>query len=701
LNESIKFGLNHHLMHRRAVLKRTAGVGVGLVGASLMGKAILAQDDEGTPVPGEETQGGSDSDATQTYQVNPAARTPTPNGPTVPPEFEDPKNWPVQGYDLAQTRFYDGQNEISTETIGQVGLAWAAPFDVAAAYIPFVANPIGVDGKVYLQDGASNIHALNADNGEVVWEKTYDQPVAQAGPNGIAVGYGIAVFAVGASGQVDALNTETGEVLWSTSLEGPLGEGIDMAPLIYDNTVYISTVPGAPNVSYLAGMRGFIYALDVWTGTVLWYFDTTSDNLWGGARLNAGGGLWNPPAIDENGNLYVGVANAAPYAGSPDHPNASGRPGNNDYANSLLRIDPVRGGVDWYINIKPHDLFDLDQQLSPVLGKVSIDGADVDVVFATGKHAQVVAANRETGEELWRTLVGRHENDETQEIPEGETLTVYPGNLGGAETPFAFADGKVFVALLNSAGYYTSTGVGTGPESLATANGQVVALDGATGDIVWDVTVPTPLFAGATVINDVVFTGGLDAVVRGFSVEDGTQIFTYQATSGLSAPLGAYGDLLLVPAGAPFIPSADTADSAMTPATQLIALKVGGTIQESVPASPEAAASPATSGEATPEGGSTPAAAGSGTELDVTAIDIAYTETELSAPADTDVTINLTNTGVAQHNLAIDGTDYATPLLNTGESASLTFNLPAGEYTYYCQVPGHREAGMVGTLTVS
>jgi plastocyanin len=313
----------------------------------------------------------------------------------------------------------------------------------------------------------------------------------------------------------------------------------------------------------------------------------------------------------------------------------------------------------------------------------------------------VVAANRETGEELWRTPVGRHENDEVQEISEGETLTIYPGNLGGVETPFAFADGKVFVALLNSAGYYTSTGVGTGPESLATANGQVVALDGATGDIVWDVTVPTPLFAGATVINDVVFTGGLDAVVRGFSVEDGTQVFTYHATSGLSAPLGAYGDLLLIPAGAPFIPSVDTADPAMTPATQLIALKVGGTVQEATPASPEAAASPESAGEATPESGSSPEAAGHSTELDVTAIDIAFTETELSAPAGTDVTINLTNTGVAQHNLAIDGTDYATPLLNTGESASLTFNLPAGEYTYYCQVPGHREAGMVGKLIVT
>jgi plastocyanin len=207
------------------------------------------------------------------------------------------------------------------------------------------------------------------------------------------------------------------------------------------------------------------------------------------------------------------------------------------------------------------------------------------------------------------------------------------------------------------------------------------------------VTVPTPLFAAATVINDVVFTGGLDGVVRGFSVDDGTQIFTYQATSGLSAPLGAYGDLLLIPAGAPFIPSADTSDPAMTAVTQLIALKVGGTVQ--------AAGTPEAAGEATPEAASSPEAVTSGTDLSITAIDIAFTATELQAPADTDVTLTLTNTGVAQHDLVIEGTDYGTPLLNTGESASFTFNLPAGEYTYYCTVPGHRAAGMVGKLIVS
>lgn len=71
---------------------------------------------------------------------------------------------------------------------------------------------------------------------------------------------------------------------------------------------------------------------------------------------------------------------------------------------------------------------------------------------------------------------------------------------------------------------------------------------------------------------------------------------------------------------------------------------------------------------------------------------------EIVIPADTDVTLRLVNEGVATHNLTIDGVGMASPMIPGGEEATMVVNLPAGTYAVGCDVPGHRLAGMTGTL---
>ena len=64
--------------------------------------------------------------------------------------------------------------------------------------------------------------------------------------------------------------------------------------------------------------------------------------------------------------------------------------------------------------------------------------------------------------------------------------------------------------------------------------------------------------------------------------------------------------------------------------------------------------------------------------------------------------VEVTNAGTSEHNYAIEGEDIRTPNLGTGESATLAVGgLPAGEYEVLCELPGHADAGMRGTLTIS
>jgi plastocyanin len=95
--------------------------------------------------------------------------------------------------------------------------------------------------------------------------------------------------------------------------------------------------------------------------------------------------------------------------------------------------------------------------------------------------------------------------------------------------------------------------------------------------------------------------------------------------------------------------------------------------------------------------------AGASTTLDVEASEtaLAFNTTKLTAKAGT-VTIDFKNPSAIPHNVVIeeDGKELAgfEPIAQGEESESA--ELKPGTYTFYCSVPGHREAGMEGTLTV-
>lgn len=104
--------------------------------------------------------------------------------------------------------------------------------------------------------------------------------------------------------------------------------------------------------------------------------------------------------------------------------------------------------------------------------------------------------------------------------------------------------------------------------------------------------------------------------------------------------------------------------------------------------------------DTTPAG--TPAAAGTaaGTAAGaaVASYDIYFEPSALTIPAGTDVTLTLPNEGVTLHNFSIDALGVSVDI-SAGATETVTLNAPAGTYEYYCNVPGHKPAGMVGTLT--
>ncbi len=115
---------------------------------------------------------------------------------------------------------------------------------------------------------------------------------------------------------------------------------------------------------------------------------------------------------------------------------------------------------------------------------------------------------------------------------------------------------------------------------------------------------------------------------------------------------------------------------------------------------PEVGATPASGTPVVADPCATPESDEAGEEVTVEMVDIAFKQTEITIPADTDVTFHFVNEGNLQHDFNIDDPEVYSGMLNGGEESELQVNLPAGEYEFYCTVPGHKEAGMVGTLIV-
>ena len=82
--------------------------------------------------------------------------------------------------------------------------------------------------------------------------------------------------------------------------------------------------------------------------------------------------------------------------------------------------------------------------------------------------------------------------------------------------------------------------------------------------------------------------------------------------------------------------------------------------------------------------------------------DLAYNQKDVSAKAGS-VTIDFQNNESIPHDVAVESssgdTVGQTDLVASG-TANTTVDLQPGSYTFFCTVPGHREAGMEGTLTV-
>ncbi len=444
-----------------------------------------------------------------------------------------PPGWPLSSGNLEGTRAAAG-SAISARNVARLRVRWRYTFKAKPSFSGvFASTPVSDGTTVYVQDLRSNVFALDRKTGALRWAqrlRTRDD-----GPNGLAVDGG---RVYGESGSdAFALSASNGRKLWQRQLGSDSEQFVDVAPVAWNGLVFLSTIGDTPSG------RGTIYALDAATGTVRWKF-VTIEHPWAHPLGAGGGGLWYPVSVDSSGRLYAGNSNPTPWGGTPELPNGAAFPGPVPYTDSLLVLDARTGRLLWHDQVTPHDVRDYGFDATPILA--TLDGAGV--VFGAGKAGHVIAWNRQTQRRLWNVAVGVHRNDIGLLPP--RRVTVCPSLLGGVETPMAYADGRLFVPVVDLCGW----GSADSREEAAALNpstgkGRLVALAAATGRTLWERRLPSPDFGCATVSNDVVFTSTLDGTVYAFAARNGALLWHARMGADVNACPTVVGDVLIVGSG--------------------------------------------------------------------------------------------------------------------------------------------------------
>jgi alcohol dehydrogenase (cytochrome c) len=354
-----------------------------------------------------------------------------------------PNDW------LSFSRTYDDQrfsplNQITRQNVNQLRMAWSRGTPAGTVE----STPLVRGGTMYIMTATGGVMAVNATNGDLLWEYTRPQPPAPPTPAAGAAGGGRGaapagggrgaaprvynsrsktfsifddlIFYTAPDSNVVGLDARTGELRWQSRVDN---RGNSSGTIMAGDKV----ISGGSGCGTRASC--YISAHDAHTGKELWKFYTTP------AAGEPGGDSWadvpderrvastwgSPGAYDPVRDIvYYGIANPTPNSRIARH---NGNPfaipisaPSALYSNSTVALDGKTGKLLWYFQHLPGDDWDEDWTNERTLIHTKLNpnpqfvkwinpkikpGEERDTIFAAGESGGIFLLDRLTGEFLW------------------------------------------------------------------------------------------------------------------------------------------------------------------------------------------------------------------------------------------------------------------------------------------------------------
>jgi len=327
-------------------------------------------------------------------------------------------DWPVYRGDPKGNQ-YSAIAQIHAANVDRLQPAWEYHTRDANERSTMHANPVVVNGVMYITTPALKAVALNAATGREVWvfdpAKYNNGEVVRLRNRGVT-------YWKGAEGErifhfvrdrVYAIDAKTGTLITSFGNGGFIdlrqNLGVDPATAVIEMTspgaVFknLLIIASRVNETYDAA-PGHIRAYDTVTGEMKWIFHTIPNEgefgretwKWVKGESYGGANAWGGLTIDEQrGWVFAATGSATDdfYGGF--------RKGTNLFANCVIALDASTGQRKWHYQTVRHDIWDYDNPPAPILVTLRSGTTTRDAVVQLTKMGFTFVLDRETGRPLF------------------------------------------------------------------------------------------------------------------------------------------------------------------------------------------------------------------------------------------------------------------------------------------------------------
>jgi acido-empty-quinoprotein group A len=301
--------------------------------------------------------------------------------------------WPTFNGDYTGRRF-SPLTQINKDNVGSLTLAWA----FQARTQGLQAMPLEVDGILYV-GGGNQIWAVDARTGRQVWRFARPGVAVSGGNKGVAM-WKDRLFLTTFDAQLLCVDARDGKLIWRVQIADPALKAFGgVAPLVIKDHIIVGTSGDTADLpGFLESFDPMTGKIEWRWDAMPKPDDTVAWNTWPhdtDVATRGGGMTWITGTYDPQLNLlYWGTGNPHPVE------NSESRPGANLYTCTIVALDPDTGKLVWYFQSSPHDTHDWDTVMTPVLFDGTFKGKPRKMLAQANKNGLFFVLDRTNGKAL-------------------------------------------------------------------------------------------------------------------------------------------------------------------------------------------------------------------------------------------------------------------------------------------------------------